>query len=96
MIVVCQAIFGWAEVRKADYDEASKILKANVKVLNTALEGRKWLVGDEMSIADVAVSQYLSYVLQTVLDGGFRKAMGNVNTWAEACYAHPSVIKVVG
>jgi len=96
VITVCQAIFGWAEVRKADYDEASKNIKAHVKTINSHLEGKKWLVGNEMTIADVVVSQYLAWVFQTVLDGGFRKAMKNVTAWAETCYAHPSCVKVVG
>jgi elongation factor 1-gamma len=96
VLTVCQAIFGWAEVNKAAYDDANKALKAHVKTLNTHLEGKKWLVGAEHSVADMIVSQYLSYAFQTVLDGGFRKAMKNVNDWAVRCYAHESVIKVLG
>jgi len=75
MYTVCQGIFGWAEVTMADWNEASKNVKAHVKTLNTALEGKKWLVGNEMTIADVFVALMLSYSFQTVLDSGFRKAM---------------------
>ena len=64
--------------------------------MNTHLEGKKWLVGNEMTIADIYVSQYLSYAFQTVLDGGFRKAMTNITTWADSCYSHSSVVKIVG
>ena len=95
--VTCMyGIFGWGEVQTADWNEAAKNLKAYCKVLNTHLEGKKWLVGDEMTIADVVVAYFLSYPFQTILDGGSRKAMKNVSPWAESVYAHPSVMKVCG
>lgn len=34
---------------------------AALKVLNTALEGRDWLVGDDVTIADIACCGYLFY-----------------------------------
>ena len=95
-LTVYQGIFGWGEIKKEDYDTCSKDLKAHVKTLNTHLEGKKWLVGNEMTIADIIVSQFLSYGFQTVLDGGFRRAMTNITSWAEACYSHASVVKIVG
>lgn len=58
---VYKGIFGWAEVEKADYDQASKDLKAYAKVLNTALEGKKFLVGNSVSLADVVVGSVLMY-----------------------------------
>jgi len=92
------AIFGLATVTKADYDEASKNLKVHMKVLNTHLDGKKWLVGNEMTVADIVVVLVLQHAFQTVLDAGFRKTpiMKNVNAWAEACFALPAVIKVQG
>lgn len=83
---VYKAIFGWAEVEKADYDQASKDLKAYAKVLNTALEGKQFLVGDSASLADVVVGSVLQYAFQTTLDGGFRKAMKNLEPWAARVY----------
>lgn len=98
MIPIAYGIFGWpgSEVTLTQFNEASKNLKANFKTLNTALEGKKWLVGNEMTIADVSLALWLSYPLQTILDGGFRKAMKNASDWAEAVYNHPSVIKILG
>jgi glutathione S-transferase len=60
---VYRATFGWGEVDKADYDQASKDLKAHAKMLNTALEGKKWLVGDSATLADVVVGSLLQMAL---------------------------------
>jgi len=49
-----------------------------------------------MSIADVIVAVSLSLMNQTILDAGFRKAMGAYSAWADSVYQNPSVIKVVG
>jgi glutathione S-transferase len=84
---VYKSIFGWAEVDKADYDQASKDLKAYSKTLNTALEGKQFLVGNSLSLADVVVGAVLQYAFQTTLDGGFRKAMKNLEPWAKGVYA---------
>lgn len=71
-------------------------LKKDVRVLHTALEGKKWLVGDQMTIADIVLANSLLYAFQTVLDAGFRKSCKNLDTWATACYAVPEMVKVHG
>jgi elongation factor 1-gamma len=83
---VYKGIFGWAEVDKADWDQAGKDLKAHAKTLNTALEGKKYLVGNSVSLADLVVASMLQYAFQTTLDGGFRKAMKNLEPWAQSIY----------
>ena len=47
------------------------------------LEGKKFLVGDSLSLADVVVASALMEPSQTVLDGGFRKGklMKNLEPW---------------
>jgi elongation factor 1-gamma len=89
-------IFGLGKIMQNDWNDASKNLKAFVKVINTGLEGKKWLAGDEPSVADVILAIRLLTAFQTVLDGGFRKAMKNVEAWAQACYALPAFVKVFG
>lgn len=41
-----------------------------------------------MTLADVIVSISLVEAFQTVLDVGFRKAMKELNDWAEKLYSH--------
>ena len=96
MLTVCYGIFGWFEVTQGDWNEANKNIKSNFKIINTHLEGKKWLVGEEMTIADVYLAIVLSNLLQTTLDAGFRKAMKNASDWAERVFSNPSVIKILG
>jgi len=58
---VMTGIYGTGEILKSEWEEASKDLKAYIKVLNTALEGQKWLAGAELSFADL----YVAGALQT-------------------------------
>lgn len=53
------ATFGWFETHANEYNEGLKDLKADVKTINTALEGKKYLCGDEMTIADLIVATNL-------------------------------------
>lgn len=89
-------IFGWGEINKADYDDALNNLKKQVRVIHTALEGKKWLLGDELSVADIIVGHTLLYAFQTVLDAGFRKSVKNVESWATSLFDLPEMIKVHG
>jgi len=94
--VVSQGIFGWADVMQNDWNEASKNLKAHLKVMNSALDGKKWLVGGDATVADVICAAALMLNFQTTLDNGFRKAMKNVDAWAAACFALPAFKKIFG
>lgn len=58
---VYSGIFGWGEVTQADWNDALNTVKKNVRVIHTALEGKKWILGDEISLADVVLSSTLMY-----------------------------------
>lgn len=96
MYKVYTGIFGWGEISQADWNEAMAKLKKDVRVLHTALEGKKWLLGDEMSIADIILANSLLYAFQTVLDAGFRKSCKNLEAWATTCYDVPEMVTVHG
>jgi len=90
------SIFGWAPVTQTEFNDAIKAIKGHVKTLNTALEGKKFLVGDSITVADLTVALVLSYLFQTTLDAGFRKAMKNTTAWAESVYEHESFVAILG
>jgi len=94
--VVSAGVFGCPGIQAADYNEQAKNLKAHMKILNTALEGRKWLVGDSVTLADIVLATALQGAFQTVLDAGFRKAMKNVEPWVSSVYALPEYVAVQG
>ena len=61
-------------------------LKASYGVLNAALEGRDWLVGDTITIADVACCGYLFYPEPFGFD---RKEWPNIDRWLDNIAAIP-------
>ena len=82
---VLQGIFG-EEVYQGTWDQASKDLKNLCKTVNTAVSDG-FLVGGQLSLADVIVATALMVPFQTVLDAGFRKAMKPATDWAEKIFA---------
>ena len=73
-------VFGWKEDKKA-HDDGLKAVKEAVKVLNTQLGDRDWLVGDRMTLADIITFNALLIPFTLSLDGGFRKAMPVASAW---------------
>jgi len=71
-------------------------LKSSLKVLNTHLNGKHFLVGESLTIADVSTACALSYFMGTVLGAGERKAFPNVVNWFERCISLPSFIRRMG
>ena len=58
--------------------------------------GSEFLCGSTMTVADILVAVSLIQPLQTVLDAGFRKAMGKLTSWAEKIFSSPECVKVLG
>jgi len=79
-----------------DFNNAVKGIKEQVKILNTHLEGKKWLVGDSITLADVSNFVSLIYPFSFVLDGGFRKAMPHASAWFQRLSQEAAVRSVVG
>ncbi|NOX40244.1 MAG: glutathione S-transferase family protein [Alphaproteobacteria bacterium] len=61
-------------------------LKAAYQTLNTALDGRDWLVGDEISNADISCCGYLFYPEPF---GFERKDFPNIDAWLDRIAAQP-------
>ncbi|MGB7320905.1 MAG: glutathione S-transferase [Albidovulum sp.] len=61
-------------------------LKAAYKVLDTHLDGRTWMVGDQVTIADTACCGYLYYPEPF---GFTRKDWPNIDRWLDRIAAEP-------
>ena len=70
-------------------DESKRLLG----VMNTALEGRQWFVGDAFSIADVAMLGWVRALRDFYKAGDLVDfdAVGNVAAWLERGLARPAV-----
>ncbi len=90
-----QAVHGWADVLQANFTASLNEVKANAKTINSALTG-DWLVGNTVTLADIALASFFIIAQQTLLDGGFRKAMPKFSAWFERVTALPEFVRVAG
>jgi len=65
-------------------------------LMNTQLQGKDYLVGNHLTVADVIAAVALVLPFQTALDGGFRKAIPNVDKWAQRIISLPEFIARMG
>jgi glutathione S-transferase len=80
-----------ADQHNAKAAEAAKNdLGAAMKVLDTALAGKSYLVDDKFSLADLAASSYLGWMKFMGYD---YSAFKNVNAWGERCLGRPAAVK---
>lgn len=94
---VIYGVMGHAQVPQAQFNETMKKLKAHMKILDSYLDGKYYLVGDNVTIADIMVAMYLQIPFQTVFDAGYRKsAIPNATEWFEKIMSLPAVIKSCG
>ena len=80
-----------AEQQNARAAEAAKNdLGAAMQVLDSALAGKSYLVDDKFSLADLAISSYLGWLMFMGYDYSSFK---NVKAWGERCLGRPAAAK---
>lgn len=93
MQIVVQKLFTPEEKRNPKVVEgAGKGLQRPLKVLDAALAGRDWLIGDQFGVADLNVAAVM--MLLKRINFGYAEH-ANVQRWAEACYARPALARAM-
>jgi glutathione S-transferase len=91
------AILGQGDkVDKKKFEEGVKYAKEQAKVLNTALKGKQFLVGSNLTLADLYLANSLTLSFQTIFDAGFRKAMSDLAKWFETITSNSAYVKRFG
>jgi glutathione S-transferase len=67
------------------------LLQRPLGVLNQALDGRKYLLGDDFTVADLNVAVMLSWARRAEMDFSF---VPEVDRWLHACLARPAYRRV--
>lgn len=94
---IIRAVFGFGDPVDSDvYNNSIKEFKDTIMRINAHLQGKTHLVGNRVTVADVAVAVQLIMVFQTVFDAGFRKAIPNVAAWIENFVKLPEVVRRIG
>lgn len=71
-------------------------LAKGLTVLNDYLEGKTYLVGDSITLADIVVASTLLYPFKLVCDEAYLKPFGNVTQWFNTCVNQPEFNAIVG
>lgn len=77
---VADVIFGQSK-DYAGFKTKYASLKSEVNVLNEYLQGRQWLVGDSVTLADIYCGYVLFTAFQLALDETYQKASPYVTAW---------------
>lgn len=85
-----------AKFETAEYNNTLNKVKAEAIALNGALKGKKFLVGDKTTLADLVCAWTLMPAFQLVLDAGFRKGKAEVSAWFESVTSLPEFKKSAG
>lgn len=67
------------------------LLQKPLGVLNQALDRRKYLLGDDFTVADLNVAVILSWARRAEMDLSF---VPEVDRWLDACLARPAYVSV--
>jgi len=89
------SIMGHNPCEKDDFKKSVDAIKSMVRVIDANLKG-DWLVGSNMTVADVAIACITSIAFQTVLDAGFKKAAPKACAWFARVAALPEFVSVFG
>jgi glutathione S-transferase len=79
-----------AERDAALRDQALKVIAAPFKVLDAALAGKRYLLGDEFTVADLNVAAVISRAIDMDLS-----ALPNLKSWLTRCLERPAARKAL-
>ncbi|AWO96362.1 putative valine--tRNA ligase-like isoform 3 [Scophthalmus maximus] len=97
--VSCAVVFPLMGVvgvdKKLQQSSRAELLRV-LKVLNQALEPRTFLVGESITLADMAVATAVLLPFKYALEPSDRNALTNVTRWFTTCINQPQFLKVLG
>jgi len=95
----CNWVFptlGIMQFNKTQTERSKEDIKAALNLLNDHLLTKTFLVGERISLADVAVACVMLSLYKQVLDPNFRKPFGNVTRWFNTVVNQPNFKAVSG
>ncbi|PFX21901.1 elongation factor 1-gamma-like [Stylophora pistillata] len=87
---------GLMQFNKQATDKAMEDVKKALTVLNSALLTKTFLVGERVTLADIAVGCNLLMLYKQVMEPSFRAQFGNVNRWFLTIVNQPQFKKILG
>eukprot|EP01006_Ploeotia_vitrea_P027186 TRINITY_DN60042_c0_g1_i1.p1 TRINITY_DN60042_c0_g1~~TRINITY_DN60042_c0_g1_i1.p1 ORF type:complete len:458 (-),score=56.42 TRINITY_DN60042_c0_g1_i1:86-1459(-) len=87
-------ILGFIPLDEATHNRAVEGITSAFNALNGWLQDRTWLVGDALSLADIAIASVLTVLYEKVLSPKLRKPFPCVNRWFESVASNPDFAAV--
>ncbi|XP_001640531.2 elongation factor 1-gamma-A [Nematostella vectensis] len=88
--------YGMMQYHKQSTDKAMEDVKKYMTMLNDVLLMKTFLVGERVTLADIAVCCVLQMLYKQVMEPSFRAPYGNVNRWFTTCVNQPEFKKILG
>ncbi|MRG97304.1 glutathione S-transferase family protein [Polyangium spumosum] len=73
-------------------ETAKKDIAAQFVILNDALEGKEYLVGNTFTFADIGIAAAIPFMRRFGID---TSAFANVNAWVDRCTARPAFARIM-
>ena len=90
-------IFGWAKYEKEKADKENANLKNYLKILNSLLEKNKYILGEKITLADIALFRHLRFFMMFHFPEGMRKSLfPKLTLWFQEIMNSPEAIKSYG
>jgi len=89
-------IFGIMQFDQETYEAAKQDMQKTLEVLERHLTTRTYLVGHQITLADIVVATALADCYRMVFDEDFRAPFVNVNRWFTTCVNQPQFNAVLG
>ena len=90
-------IFGWSYYCKDFANKENANLKNYLKILENELKGKKYLLGDQITLADIVLFRYLRFFMMFHFPEGMRKnVLPNTTKWFENLMKTNEVKKAYG
>lgn len=89
-------VAGYMPFQQLAYDKAKSDLTKALTTLNNFLENKKFLVNDNITLADITIASALVYPFKLVCDETYRKSFPNVIRWFTECTSQNEFKAVIG
>jgi len=94
---IINPIFGWNGFCKDSFDKENNKIKDYLKILEKELNGKNYLVGNRITLADIVLFRYLRFFMMLHFPDGMRKKLlPHTSKWFEGIMNTKEAVKAYG
>lgn len=94
---IINPIFGWSNLNNENNKKSFDKLKEYLIILDNHLKGKKYFVGNKLSLADIIIFRFLRLIMSTVCDEKMRNSyLKNLTKWFRNIMESEEALNVYG